>query len=149
MFKFCGIHKFQFSISHPKKAIPFFLFPFKLNFTPKNNSRLQVKRISQLKWSNVYLKSNIPKTNDLLDCIWLVKITYFQNASFDTLKPSKKLMKIWFFHVLAGQIHQTHICDVILEAVAFLKKTSKLSFMLKKSSNIPLKSCGVNTSQTF
>ena len=149
MFGFCGSHEFQFLIPNPKKAIPFFLFPLKLNIISKNNSRLQLKKISQLKWLNANLKSNIPNTNDLLDCIWLVKITYFQNASFDTLKPSKKLMKIWFFHVLAGQIHQTHIRDVILEAVAFLKKTSKLSFMLKKSSNIPLKSCGVNTSQTF
>ena len=129
----------------------FHSFYFRLNRTlcPKINGWLQLKKISQLKWLNANLKSNIPKTNDLLDCIWLVKITYFQNASFDTLKPSKKLMKIWFFHVIAGQIHQTHIRDVILEAVAFLKKTSKLSFMLKKSSNIPLKSCGVNTSQTF
>ena len=31
-------------------------------------------------------------------------------------------MKIWFFHALAGQIHQTHIHDLVLEAVVFLKK---------------------------
>ena len=68
-------------------------------------------------------KSNIPKTNNLLDCKWLVKITYFQNALFDTIILSEKPMKIWFFHALAAQIHQTHIHDLVLEAAVFLKKT--------------------------
>ena len=122
MLGFCGSHEFQFLIPNPKKAIPFFLFPLKLNIISKNNSRLQLKKISQLKWLNVYLKSNIPKTNDLLDCIWLVKTAYFQNALFDTIILSEKPMKIWFFHALAGQIHQTHIHDLVLEAVVFLKK---------------------------
>ena len=122
MFGFCGSHEFQFLIPNPKKAIPFFLFPLKLNIISKNNSRLKLKKISQLKWLNVYLKSNIPKTNDLLDCIWLVKTAYFQNALFDTIILSEKPMKIWFFHALAGQIHQTHIHDLVLEAVVFLKK---------------------------
>ena len=122
MFGFCGSHEFQFLIPNPKKAIPFFLFPLKLNIISKNNSRLQLKKISQLKWLNVYLKSNIPKTNDLLDCILLVKTAYFQNALFDTIILSEKPMKIWFFHALAGQIHQTHIHDLVLEAVVFLKK---------------------------
>ena len=122
MFGFCGSHEFQFLIPNPKKAIPFFLFPLKLNIISKNNSRLQLKKISQLKWLNVYLKSNIPKTNDLLDCIWLAKTAYFQNALFDTIILSEKPMKIWFFHALAGQIHQTHIHDLVLEAVVFLKK---------------------------
>ena len=102
----------------------------------KTNCRFQLKKISQLKWLNVNLKSNIPKTNDLLDCKWLVKITYFQNALFDTIILSEKPMKIWFFRALAAQIHQTHIHDLVLEAAVFLKKknneTSTLSFMLKK-----------------